>query len=78
VVENEGDAMSASTIITHHMVKRTAEHELGRLWTVQQRALAGDLGAKAELGRRGIGTESKLAIHHERRMFFKWAVVSTP
>lgn len=63
-------------IVTEHEMKRTAEGELARLWKTQALAQNGDRASAAILAKLGITATSTLAVAHERKRRFKWAVVT--
>lgn len=67
--------MTGRRIVTRHLVRRTAEKELARLWKLQADAAAPD--AAAELAQLGITATTTLAVRQERKRFYKWGIVAS-
>ncbi len=61
-------------IVTRHLTRRRASQREHQLIRMQGRALAGDPEAIAELQPYNITGESQLAVVHQARRVFKWAV----
>lgn len=66
--------MSDHREITRHLIKWTAEHELGRIWKVQEAALKKEPEAIAELVRLAIDPTTLLEVRHESKHRYKWCV----